>query len=54
MSIVYAYFFDQFFFHQTLDGLALAAALVILVSAFSIAVYKLKLKRDKKLALEKE
>lgn len=43
MSIPYAYFFDQFFFHEALNGVSLAAALVILSFAFAVAVYKIRL-----------
>ena len=43
MSIVYAYFFDHFMFHQTLNGISLGAALVIVLVAIGVAFYKLML-----------
>lgn len=45
MSIVYAYFSDYFLFQQTLNGISLIAALVIMFVAIGVAFYKLMLKR---------
>ena len=53
MSIVYAYFFDQFMFHEALNGIQLVAALVILTLAVSIGVYKLRIKKAQEIS-EKE
>ena len=38
MSIVYAYFFDQFMFGEALNGVSLVSALVILCFTFAVAV----------------
>ena len=38
MSIVYAYFYDQFLFDEALNGISLIAALVIFILTFAVAV----------------
>ena len=42
MSIVYAYFFDQFVFHEKMNAIELSGALVILIVAIFISYYKLR------------
>ena len=42
MNIVYSYLCDQIFFNEHLNTIELVAALVILIVALSISVYKLR------------
>jgi len=41
MTIVYAFIFDQFYFHEELKSVEIIATCVILIVAFGIAYYKL-------------
>ena len=41
MNIVYAYICDQLLFHEQINAIELVAALVILIVAIGVAVYKL-------------
>ena len=42
MNIVYAYFCDQVFFDEKLNAVELTAALIILLVALGVGIYKLK------------
>ena len=42
MNIVYAYFCDQVFFDEKLNGVELTAALIILFVALGVGIYKLR------------
>lgn len=44
MSIVYAYFFDQFMFDEELNAIELSAAFVILFVAIFVSYHKLRRK----------
>ena len=48
MNIVYAYICDQLLFHERINAVELCAALIILIVAIGVAVYKLLLQAKEK------